>query len=397
MAHEINLVPDIKNEMIKTIKIRNYILFACIIVAIASASLVLIFGIIMGGQRIAVENKKHTLEELSAKLNSYTDLNDFLTIKNQLDNIDELTSNKKVLSRTFNILSALLPTGADTITISELNVDLEEDQPTFSLEAQANAGKEPFIDYNVLDSFKKSMQYMRYDYGEYVDKEGNVIPAYCMIEQSSDGATFRDSNKGIYAYWNIEGDGCNPSEKLKISDYSTENYEGQQVVRIWRTPQYDDWYKENPTNNQPYMDRDGNIKNVEHFNSKCITYNGVTSSGSSSLKWDATNDCKLVYGSDSENSDTSGIVITESSNGRDSNNELVLRFSAVISLAPEAFQFTNTHMLAIAPSGQRNVTDSYVQIQAMFGQRASDCAEGDTDCNSTNTSSTNNTNQNRSE
>lgn len=382
MAHEINLVPDIKNEMIKTLKLRNYIFFGCIVVAVASIILTLIFGLIMGGQRIAIENKKSTLETLSAKLNSYTDLNDFLTIKDQLGNIDTLTNNKTVLSRTFNILSALLPTGADTITVSELSVDLAGDQPTFSLEAQANAGKEPFIDYNVLDSFKKSMQYMRYDYGSYVDKEGNNIPAYCMIEQGSDGALLSDADKGIYAYWTIEGEGCNPSDKLKESDYNVEDYEGQKVVRIWRTPQFTDWYKDKESKDQPYMSLDGEIKNVEHFNSSCIKYTGKE--GDNNSKWDITNDCKLVYSATGEEGDESGIVITESSNGRDSSNELVLRFAATISFAPEVFQFNNTHMIAIAPSGQRNVTDSYVQVQSMFGQRAADCAEGDTACKTAN-------------
>ncbi len=385
MAHEINLVPDIKNEMIKTVKLRNYIFFGCIVVAAASVLLTLIFGLIMGGQRIAIENKKSTLGELSAKLNSYTDLNDFLTIKDQLGNIDTLTSDKKVLSRTFNILSALLPTGADTITVSELNVNLAEEQPSFSLEAQANAGKEPFIDYNVLDSFKKSMQYMRYDYGSYVDKEGNTIPSYCMIEQGSDGAFLSEGEKGLYAYWTIEGDGCNPSETLKTSDYATESYNDQTVVRVWRTPQFNDWYKEKESSNQPYMSLDGEIKNVAHFESACTTYSGSVNNGSSP-KWDTTNDCKLVYGSGGEEgTDESGITITESSNGRDSSNELVLRFSANITLAPEVFQFTNTHMIAVAPSGQRNVTDSYVQIQSMFGQRAADCAEGDTACSTAKT------------
>ena len=385
MSHEINLVPDIKNEMIKTLKLRNYIFFACIVVAAASIILTLIFGLIMGGQRIAVENKKSTLKELSAKLNSYTDLNDFLTIKDQLGSIDTLTNDKTVLSRTFNILSALLPTGADTITVSELSVDLTGEQPKFSLEAQANAGKEPFIDYNVLDSFKKSMQYMRYDYGNYVDKEGNTIPSYCMIEQGSDGSFFSDGEKGIYAYWTIEGDGCNPSEKLKASDYSTEEYDGQKVVRVWRTPQFDDWYKETESSNQPSMTLNGKIKNVPHFESACITYTGTEGDGSKP-KWDTANDCKLVYGTASEDgTDENGITITESSNGRDSGGELVLRFNANITFAPEVFQFTNTHMIAIAPSGQRNVTDSYVQIQSMFGQRAADCADGDTDCKTANT------------
>ena len=181
MAREINLVPDIKGEMIKTLKLRNFIFFLCIIVASASVGVTVIFGLIAGGQRLALDSKKNTLDNLSNKLNSYSDLNDFLTIKDQLGNLNTLNDNKNVLSRTFNILAALLPTGADTITISELNVDLASEAPTFTFDAQANAGKEPYIDYNVLDSFKKSMQYMRYDYGRYVDKMATLFQLIVLL------------------------------------------------------------------------------------------------------------------------------------------------------------------------------------------------------------------------
>ena len=279
MAREINLVPDIKNEMIKTLKLRNYIFFACIVVSIASIAAVVITGLIAGGQQIAINNRKDTIDKLSEKITSYSDLNDFLTIKNQLDGISNITNNKQVLSRTFDVLTAIIPTGPDTITVSELNVDLTQAQPILNMEAQANAGQEPYIDYNVLESFKKSMDYMRYDWGEYVDKEGNKIPAYCMIETGTDGATLkevRDGKDNYYAYWAINGDGCNPSESLKPSDYedSKETYNGQEVIRIWRTPQYSSWYKTEEKNNQPYMDIDGNIKNVAHFESQCIKYSG---------------------------------------------------------------------------------------------------------------------------
>ena len=375
MAREINLVPDIKEEMIKTLKLRNFIFFLCIVVSIASASITAIVGLTMGGQQIAIDNKKNTIESLSSKLNSYSDLNDFLTIKDQLDGISQITNNKKVLSRTFNILSALLPTGADSITISELTINLTGDEPSFLFDANANAGSEPYIDYNVLDSFKKSMQYMRYDYGDYVDKDGNVIPAYCMIESGSDGAILNDSERGIYAYWTIEGEGCNPSNST--SGYDIEEYDGQKVVQIWRTPQYDDWYKEAEIAGKPYMGLDGTISNVPHFNSACITYSGDNSQSSSKPKWTENNDsCMLVPGG------TEGINITDSSNGRDADEQLVLRFSAIITLNPEVYKFSNHHMLAIAPSGRHNVTDSYVQVQAMFGARATDCKEGDSACNS---------------
>ena len=383
MAREINLVPDIKDEMIKTLKLRNLIYFICIVVGAASLGATAIVALIMGGQQAALDGKKSTLDSLSLKFNSYSDLDEFLTIKDQVGNISTLTNNKKVLSRTFNILSALIPTGADTITVSELNVNLSGDQPTFSFDAQANAGREPFIDYNVLDSFKKSMQYMRYDYGNYVDKNGATIPAYCMIETGADGATFMDPSKGIYAFWTINAEGCNPSKDTKVSDYSTEEYEGQQVVRIWRTPQYSDWYKQTQVEGQPYMSLNGQISGVEHFESACITYTGNDSHNAASPKWIESNEsCLLVPGG------TDGIKVSDSSNGRGAGDELVLRFSAVISLAPAVYNFTNSHVLAIAPSGRRNVTDSYVQVQAMFGERARDCADGDTAC-STNTNNVN--------
>ena len=382
MAREINLVPDIKNEMLKTLKLRNFIFFLCIIVGISSAALTAIVGLIMGGQQLAISGKENTIKLLSEKVNSYSDLSDFLTIRSQLSDISTLTSNKKVLSRTFNILSALLPKGADTITISELNVNLESDAPTLNFDAQANAGQDPFIDYNVLESFKKSMQYMRYDYGRYVDKQGNEIPAYCIIESDQESTVFTDADRGIYAFWTIDGEGCNPSadtEQPSDADYSYEDYGGQRVVRIWRTPQYAEWYHPGTdTGTSPQMTLSGQISNVPHFESSCTTYTGDDSRSTLSPEWTVTNDsCFLVPGG------IDGIKVTDSSNGRGADEQLVLRFSATISLNPEVYRFTNYHMLAVPPAGRYNVTDSYVQVKSIFGERAKDCAEGDSACSST--------------
>ena len=448
MAREINLVPDVKNEMIRALKLRNLIFFICIIVGIVSAVVLAVFGSVVGGQQIAISDKQKTLDLMSSKLTGYEkDLNDYLTIRDQLSDISETTSRKKVLSRTFDILATLLPTGADTITISELNVNLS-DEPTFSFDAQANAGREPYIDYNVLDSFKKSMKYMRYDYGRYVDKDGNQIPAYCMIETADDGSMLNDNGQ-LYAYWTIEAEGCNPGEaeyipaiettkdeedeaeqnsdtedeltdglqnsvggntrlntnsnnnkndeeetdededstssssssssktkRVSPDAYKTEEYNGLNVIKIWRTPQFDEWYTDD------HMTTDGTIQGIPHFESNCIKYTGEPTDKTGVFKWtDSNEDCKLVSTSE-ENED--GIRISDSSNGRGAGDELVLRFSAIITLNPEVYSFNNFHMIALPPSGRHNVTDSYVQIQAMFGEAARPCAEGDTAC-STNT------------
>lgn len=436
MAREINLVPDVKNEMIRALKLRNLIFFICIIVGIVSAVVLAVFGSIVGGQQIIIGNNKATLDLMSGKLSGYEkDLNDYLTIRDQLSDISDTTSRKKVLSRTFDILATLLPTGADTITISELNVNLANDEPTFSFDAQANAGREPYIDYNVLDSFKKSMKYMRYDYGRYVDKDGNQIPAYCMIETADDGSMLNENGQ-LFAYWTIEAEGCNPGEAEYIpaieeteeeeeanteednnsgsssnrnnntnedeeeaedegeednnsnsnnstrskrpspDAYETEAYNDMNVIKIWRTPQFEEWYKNDN------MTTDGTIQGVPHFESSCITYTGEPTDKTGVFKWtDSNENCKLIATS---NDNEDGIRISDSSNGRGAGDELVLRFSAVITLNPEVYSFNNFHMIAIPPSGRHNVTDSYVQIQAMFGEAARPCAEGDTAC-STNT------------
>ena len=393
---EINLVPDIKDEMIKTLKLRNLIFFICIVVASAGVGTSIVFLSIAGGQQAIVGAKQNTVKNLSDKVKSYSDLDQFLTIKDQLGNLSAIGSNKKVLSRVFNVFGVLFPRDNPngTIDVSELNINLAGEAPTFSFDAQANApGGDNGIDYNTLDSFKKTMEFLHYDYGRYVDKNDNEIPAYCIVENGLDGATLYDTERGYYAYWLINGERCK-TEDTKLSDYTLESFNDQSVVRIWRTPQFSDWYKENPKDTDPQMTLDGTISNVQHFNSSCITYYGTeveststTATGgtkkTTSVKWDEeySSECLLVPGT--SNDPTSGINITDSSNGRDAEDQLVLRFSAIITFSPEVFKFSNYHLLALPPKGRYNVTDSFVQIQSMFAERASDCAAGDTACNNT--------------
>jgi hypothetical protein len=127
------------------------------------------------------------------------------------------------------------------------------------------------------------------------------------------------------------------------------------------------------------MDLSGNISGVAHFVSKCTTYSGVKNAATGSVDWKSENEsCLLIPGGEN------GLKIGSSSNGRDGAGELVLRFSAIITINQEFFKFVNPHMLAVAPSDRRNVTDSYIQIQNIFGAPASDCAANDAQCNNGN-------------
>ena len=119
---EINLVPDVKNEMIKALKIRNLILFICIVVSAAAIGVVLVLFSIKGGQDFAMSQQDNKLKTLSGKLMNYDGLDEFLTIQDQLGKISGLTENKQAASRVFSILGVMLPQGNDRVTLSSLNV-----------------------------------------------------------------------------------------------------------------------------------------------------------------------------------------------------------------------------------------------------------------------------------
>ncbi|MBR3323394.1 hypothetical protein IKG16_00720 [Candidatus Saccharibacteria bacterium] len=378
--HEINLVPEIKTQMIKTLKLRNLICFICIIVAAASIGMVAICGAIVGGQNIAMASKKAKIDEMSEKLSQYSNLGEFLTIQGQLNGISTIDDERQVLSRVFNVLDSMVPRGSDKVEISELNIDLQTS--TISMDAQADAGQDPLIDYRVLESFKKGVGLTKYDYGRYVDEGGEEIPTICIVESDSDGNIYQE-NGSIYALWYKNQEGCNPTAEALAAEQSeeesneeneekTENEEEDEEeknqdeqVKIWRTPQFNEWYKDEK------MSLEGTIENVPHFESKCINYAGIETENSNNVRWSASNeDCMFTE---------DGLSVQDSSNGKDANDNLVLRFSASVEVNPAIFNFQNKHMMIIGPVGQ-DVTDSYKQIEGMFAKRAEDCAEGDLEC-----------------
>ena len=390
MAREINLVPTSKFETIKAIRLRNFLLFLCIAVAGGAIAVVFVLGTILGGQGLALSGKDKMLTLYSSKINSYTELTDFLTIKDQLGKLSTLADNKTLLSRTFGLLPVFIPTNGDEVNFSKVSVEFDKDVVNVFVEAQANAMTEPYIDYNVLDAFKKAMDYYRYDYGTYVNELGDKIPAYCIIENDMDGSLLNENGK-LYAYWTAKVDGCDPRHPVDLLAEEEEETEedldeelddeekemayeytlfgDQEVVKIWRTPQFEEWYE------KELMTLGGSIDGIPHFESSCISYQGQIDETSEKPFFTSENeDCKLIANG------IDGFVITESSNGRNQDEDLILGFKGTISVEMDYYKMENTHMMAVAPNKRYNVTDSYTQVQSLFVPPANACEIDDEEC-----------------
>lgn len=427
--YEINLVPDIKAQMIRAQKIRNLVLFICIVVSAVSIGVVLVLFGIKSGQDIAMSNQDKKINTMSVKLNDFDELEDLVMIQKQLDKLSEIGEEKTVPSRVFGALGVMLPKGQDIVQLSELRLDLEKN--TIRMEGQADAQVDPLIDYRVLESFKKGVALTKFDYGRFVDVNGKEVPTWCIAEADADGNAYK-AGESYYAWWDLSLEGCaayretatipegstvdlffskdaeveteeveldnNALEqlgakvvvnddgsvsidvsKMTVDDVEPRDVDGQtkyfqtrvKRVKVWRTPQFTTWH------NAGLMELDGRIHGIEHFQSVCYHYAGVMQKETGIAKWTSTNECMLA---------PEGLTIINSSNGRDESDNLVLKFSASASIDEKFFKFANKHMIAIGPMGQ-NVTDSYLQVGGMFTQEAEDCGVDDAEClsNSTNT------------
>ena len=210
---EINLVPDVKREMLKAQRIRNIVLFVCIVLSAASIAVVVFLLGTKGAQDLWLANQENDIKNMSSKLHEFDNLDQFVTIQDQLGKLSTISENKKAASRIFGILTAIQPV-ADQVTYSELKLNLDEN--TITMEGQANAGPSTDgINYRALESFRKGIERTTYDYGTYQDKEGDDIPYYCVEEFDSDGNAFKEKDS-YYGKWYINRTDCNPSKRKVI-------------------------------------------------------------------------------------------------------------------------------------------------------------------------------------
>ncbi len=402
---EINLVPDIKAEMLRKVRLRNFVIFVSIIVAAGACGAVALLGSVVTGQNIAMGAQDREIKcrldgPMDTKQDKYDcdlsygqailkikNINEFLTIQDQMNKIAEINKNKKLLSRVFGILDVILPTGDDVVEISEMSIDMGTS--TISFDAQGNSTSN--IDYRALEVFKSTVKLSYYDYGRYMrfDEAANdyvEIPTACMSEVTEAGV--------VYGVYHRGTPGCETSV-LTLEEQQAVNGEGQtgtgqtdgtqagegqtgdgqtdgtqtvtvpvediRILRDYRTQEdLNKYMNEGDGENGG----DGRIGGGYYFESKCIVF------GDRGIDEAETRiGCPLVKNDP---------LIQDSSNGRDAAGNLVLRFSTSIVLNEEVFKYVNKHMRVIGPSRQ-NVTDSYTQIRDMFTERARDCSPSDAD------------------
>lgn len=147
---EINLIPDVKQELIKARRVRATVISGAIITTIVSVGLVVALAVyVFGVQTVRHALVDDTINKKGAELASVEDLSKMLTIQNQLTKIDALHDAKKINSRVFDVLAAIIPPSPDNVQVSSLVIDATDG--TVTIEGQAANG------YRALEKFKKTV------------------------------------------------------------------------------------------------------------------------------------------------------------------------------------------------------------------------------------------------
>ena len=407
--YEISLVPDVKSELLQKQKLRNLIIFICLIVAGICGGVVLILLGISSTQVLTITGQENEIgcrvegrpKNKNAKCESdkgtgvlqFKNVNEILTIQDQMKSIGTLNENKVKFSRVFGLLDVILPDGknsSDTVLISELTGDVS--QNILNFDAQGFAANN--IGYHTLISFKKGAEKTYFDYGRYMrlDENGDFveIPSYCISETVDKGVIYGIYSKGAPGCeaplvereeenesseeGNSESEGNAEESEESEEAEGSEATEGEgseseekkeevkkneiKLIKIRRTykDQNDLNEYKNGQDQKEELDKDAGRY---YFESACLQY---TDKGEFDEER-TIKECPVLA--------EDGLYIGSEGYGKGAEDQLVLSFSATLTINGAYFKAGNKHMQVIGPSRQ-NVTDSYVQIRDMFTEKAHD-------------------------
>lgn len=146
---EINLIPDVKREYIHAQKMRNVAITAAILIGAAAAGVVVILALLLGAQALHESIARGQVKDQFKQLQSIDNIDNVLTIQNQLSKISSINDKKTIDSRLFDVLGAISPAAPNDIKIS--NVQLNPTDKVMTIEGSASNG------FAATETFRKTI------------------------------------------------------------------------------------------------------------------------------------------------------------------------------------------------------------------------------------------------
>lgn len=183
---EINLLPDVKRELLAAQRARTQVIsFAILIGIIAVGCVTLLALYAFAFQAVREKVADDAIKEQSAKLKQVSDLSSTLTIQNQLEALPQLNNAKPITSRLFDMLQTTNPSSPNDITISTVTVDTASNVVT--IQGQAVNG------YSAVETYKKTIAGSNITYN---DESGAVQKTPLVQDVTDSGTSYGEDASG---------------------------------------------------------------------------------------------------------------------------------------------------------------------------------------------------------
>ena len=165
---EINLVPDVKQELLKAQRVRTSVISLAIIIGIAAVGVVVVLAMwVFAVQAARDVINDNTIKSESQKLSAVEDISNTLTIQNQLAKLPAMHDSKHIDSRIFDILTTINPPAPNNVSITKLTLDSSD--ASIKIEAQAING------YPALEVFKKTIGATKFEFTKDGEKQSVAL------------------------------------------------------------------------------------------------------------------------------------------------------------------------------------------------------------------------------
>ncbi len=172
---EINLIPDVKLELLKARRQRKTVISAAVLTAMVfTGGVVLLALYAFGGQTLANALADDAIKNESQKLSEVEDLAKTLTIQNQLSTLQGQHNDKLVSARLFDILTTTVPSGENRVSVSRITLEAEEN--LIAIEGEATNG------YEALEVFKKTIAQTRFGFSQDGEAKEPVLIAENILD-----------------------------------------------------------------------------------------------------------------------------------------------------------------------------------------------------------------------
>lgn len=176
---QINLIPDIKRELLRAQQMRRTAISISIVVGVIAGGVVVALGAVLGVQLVHEGITRSNIDTEYKKLKNVDNIENVLTIQNQLSTIQSYQDSRTMDSRLFDVLGAINPASPNDIKFSSIKLDPSTN--TITIQGTALNG------YSATDTFRKTILNTTIESGSGSDVKTAAITDEVTISETSYG------------------------------------------------------------------------------------------------------------------------------------------------------------------------------------------------------------------